>query len=371
MKIGILTQPIRSNYGGILQNWALQQVLITLGHKPFTFRRYDCTKIYKIWRDLKSILSYIVKHLIFHRNRKYNKLPWDKAPYVHTEHFIQKNIKKITYYGILRETDLLQKHIKLIIVGSDQVWRPLYNKGILSTMYCEFLPPDSDIKPITYAASFGVDTWEYSEEEGEMAKREIQKFKAISVREQSGADICLSKFNREAIKVLDPTLLIDVSIYSAITYPNVYTSLPKQYIGVYILDITTEKRAFVEKVSKALGFEAIYFGNTLVDGKNLMPIERWLATIKNCSFMITDSFHGTVFSILFQKEFLSIVNPERGADRIFSLLETFNLTKQIVDLNRNTDVESLLPNPICWSDINTILQAERQKSLEFLKNNIS
>lgn len=369
MKIGILTQPLGHNYGGILQNWALHQILSGLGHHPITIKYIGKSYGQKILTGIRDIAAYIVKHIIAHPTRHKNKLPWDYSPYTLLRRFVKNNIAQTPYLSNVNECKIRKLGLDRIIIGSDQIWRPIYNKKHLGLMFADFLSDDSP-KTFAYGASFGTEAWEYSEEQTLMAQRAIKKFQSISVREKSGIDLCRKYFGREAVHVLDPTLLLNEHDYKELIKPSVFSSLPSLYAAVYILDITNAKRQIIDTICKEIGLKPFYFGNVKSDGRNLVPVEYWLATMMKSSFVITDSFHGAAFAINFRKSFITIVNHERGASRFDSLLGMFGLTNRAIDLSCDYDLDNIISERIDWNIIDSLHKKYKRKSLEYLTRNL-
>lgn len=365
MKIGILTQPLGSNYGGILQNYALQKVLKAMGHEV---RTIDFTPLLGVNKSMKTYLheiaSYLIKHAVFYPTRIYNRLPWqDDLKYM--KYFVRKNIP---LFSCLKSPEEEYPKFDAYVVGSDQVWRPCYNKKTLSWMYCDFLPEDSESPVVTYAASFGVGEWEYTPEQTKMVRRNISRFKALSVREASGVRLCREYLGVDAVHVLDPTLLLTPSDYMILVPKRTLSKVPERCVGVYILDPTERKRKIVEAVCRALGKRPVYFG-CMKEGKMKFPtVESWLAHFERSAFIITDSFHGTAFSINFQRPFISIVNATRGADRFTSLLDSVGLQERLLSEETALDrVEDLVKNEMDWDAVNCRLSAMRDFSIGFLE----
>lgn len=360
MKIGIITQPLSRNYGGILQNYALQQTLIKLGHTPYTFD-LDILFTWKDWtiRTLKSIVKLII-------GRPYT---FSQTPYaIETQEkilrsFVDKNIQLIEpRVKRLTVDPILKNNLDAIIVGSDQVWRPIYNYDI-KDMYLYFAK-DLNIKRIAYAASFGTDEWEYTEEQTQICENLAQRFDAISVREQSGVELCKKYFNIGVDFVIDPTLLL-----TAKEYNKLLMGIPEsksRYLFAYVLDKTEEKIKYVKTVAKDMGMDIVIKGadaQLAVDDS----IENWLSHFRNAEYIITDSFHGSVFSIIFNKPFVALGNKFRGVCRLNSLLGIFSLENRLVDLYKNDTLPLDTPN---WVEINDKINTHRNKSLEFLKVNL-
>lgn len=337
MKIAIMTQPLGKNYGGIMQAYALQKVLKDMGHSPITidYQTKERGFIYKKFR-----LAYrLAKKATGKRQAPINLE--SKIGYLtkHNQEFINANIVQSKY---INESKKLKKHFKknsydAVIVGSDQTWRPKYSPNIYD-FYLDFISKDKGIKRIAYASSFGVDDWEYSVEETKKCSKLAKLFDAISVREQSGVDLCKEYLGVDSELVLDPTLLLEKEDYLALIGDR-YKSDKSEGVFTYFLDKTEDKKKAAEYIANELS-SRVYScqakhslgdlkSNKLEDYK--MPaVQDWLASFANAEFILTDSFHGMVFSIVFEKPFLVIVNKERGAARFESLLEKIDLKERIV-----------------------------------------
>lgn len=369
MKIGILTLRLGHNYGGILQNWALQQVLSGLGHKPVTIQYSGASRTQKLLADARCVAAWSVKQLIRHRTRNIYILPWQDREDRRLKRFVRKEIKSTSFICDLNEAAVARLQLDVILVGSDQTWRPLYSKTHFSKMFCCFLPASSVVPRVAYAASFGVDNWEFNNNQTKMAKEGLAGFKAISVRESSGVDLCKRYLDAEAVQVLDPTLLIGPDTYARLTVKE-GGNIPGGRVGVYILDDSEEKRKIVERVCEALGKEAVWFG--CVDEKGIRPsIGSWLSSFDRSDFIVTDSFHGTVFSINYQTPFLTILNNERGKSRFTSLLDKFGLADRAIATSDIQQTDSIIRRKIDWNRIGEILDRERVKSLKFLTDNLN
>lgn len=355
MKIGILTQHFLLNYGGIIQNFALQQVLLKLGHDPLTFEHDTCySRTRWFLRSAKHVLkNHSLKGLPVYptyQGRIGNK---------NFIKFVLKNIRSVTVNDFT--PDLTQKYgLDAYVVGSDQVWRPAFNLGSrLGNMFLDFA--GDDVKKISYAASFGCKEWEYTEEQERMCGKLAKRFDAISVREASGVDLCKEHFGVDATLVLDPTLLLNKEDYGKVCH-----DVPKKekHIFVYSLVVSEGVLAVAEKVAEAMGLSIIVkqAGRKV---KKEDTIEDWFAEFRDADYVVTDSFHGMVFSIIFNKPFSIVMNPSGGNDRYLSLLSQLGLMERIVS-------DELQPvfSAIDWSDVNHRLTELRKASFEFLKTNL-
>lgn len=355
MKIAILTQPLKTNFGGILQDYALQTALRKLGHEPVTID-YDCryTKLRWLMGRVKSILKGTSHHIQYpHYNRSGQE---------NLNAFIHKHIAMTKPVNVPSKEIFDSIHPDSFVVGSDQVWAPTCNVPIsyLGNMFLDFAP-DFNGKRIAYAASFGGGEWTYTPEWEAKCRVLAKKFDAISVREDSGVKLCKDHLGVDATHVLDPTLLLTRTDYeSLLTRPAKQSNM----LFAYVLDTSAEKLTFLQKVADKFGLELVVKGAN-DDLKWEDSIEGWLSDIRDSSMVVTDSFHGSVFAIHFHRPFLSIVNNKRGADRFVSLLGKLGLSDRLV--NESTDIDTL-DNNIDWDSVESELSKERTFSIEFLKN---
>ena len=334
MRVGIVTQPLYANYGGILQNFALQQVLRKMGHTAVTldympslsFGRY----LLYAGKGVLCALSPSRRHPIkpYHH---FLERPADIASFV-KQHIATTST--VSHYS----KQILKKYgIEALIVGSDQVWRYSYNSHYIEDMYLAFAK-DFPCRKIAYGASFGVENWDYPAMRTAEAKELVKQFDAVSVRENSAAVLCKDNLGVEAQVVLDPTLLLEPSEYERFCSKPGTGATP--YIATYILDKTEEKDTFITEKSRECGLEV----KEMTVSEFGQSIEDWLSTIRNADFVITDSYHGCLFSILFGRPFKVFINQERGADRFMTL---FNYGKTL-----------------------SALESFREKSLRFISDNL-
>lgn len=366
MKIGILTLPLHTNYGGILQAYALQTVLERMGNEVVVF---DKPYIYEIplW---KKCLAYPKRAICKYVLKKNAIVRWEKvASYnnitirQNTQKFISKyiNRKEIKTYSELSSEDY-----DAIVVGSDQVWRPKYF-GIIENAFLSFAQQWS-IKRIAYAPSFGVDIWEYNEEQTRHCKALVKKFDAVSVRELSGVELCKKYLDVDAEWVLDPTMLLNsddyINLFRATDTPRSEGSLLD-----YILDRDNDKETLIYNIATKKDLKPFRLNSRVEDStaplkERIQPaVEKWLRGFYDAKLVVTDSFHACVFSILFRKPFVVVLNKERGASRIDSLLGYFGLTDRVVS---NASEAINLPD-IDYDSVYEKLEMMRRKSMDFLQ----
>lgn len=372
MKIGILTLPLHTNYGNILQAYALQKVLQQMGHEVIIINRRFNPPPLK--RRLKFLCKNLIEVII-----KFKKCPMVMG----TDYLLKRKGEKfqtfITKYLNTTQPILSASELKkysdsfdACIVGSDQVWRAIYVPNI-EDFFLRFIT-NKNTKKIAYAASFGIATPEYTKKQIVSCGKYLNLFKAVSVREEGGRKIIEDfKWNCLKIKtVLDPTMLLPKGTYFKLL-ENRNTSSPTQnYIFCYILDTNIKIHNIIDKITNTLNVNPFYIIDPIKwskDNYTMPSIENWISGIKNASFVITDSFHGTVFSILFNKPFAVYINKERGADRFYTLLKNFHLEDRII--SRIEEVNPLIEKKINWDLINTQIEKKKEESISFLTEALS
>lgn len=377
MKIAIMTQPLGENYGGIMQAWALQQVLKSEGHEVVTIDRRADEKgfFYHLARlGYRSLQKALGK-----RKAPINLEKYLSKIFEHTNAFVVQNL---SMSEPLDSTEKLKAHFDrenydVVIVGSDQTWRPMYSPNI-GNFFLDFLQ-DKTIKRIAYASSFGVDEWEFTEEQTKYCAPLAQNFDAVSVREDSGIDLCKNFLGVDATHVQDPTLLLERSDYESLFEGK---GIPKRSgICTYILDDLFWKRQVLENAQKILSLPCYTNNSVLKDFSKFTPlqceayklpcVESWIQGFADADFIITDSFHGTVFSIIFNKPFVSLINPGRGVSRFYSLLKKMDLSNRMLcDFDQERIID-LLNDSLDYKLIMSKICSIRYGSKLFINSNIN
>ena len=365
MKIAILTQPLHSNYGGLLQNFALQAVLRQMGHEVITIDRHIFRPNHWGKNLVKRVLQ-IVKPTFDSSLLTQNQ----KAVLSQSQRlFVEQNIKRTNRLFSQEDFDkyVAAHPMDAYIVGSDQCWRPCYSANICN-YYFDFVKKGS--KKIAYAASFGVDIWEYNEDITPVVSRLAKDFAAVSVREQSGVALCAERLGVKASWVLDPTMLLGKDGFMKF----VSSEKNEGYVLDYLLEESEEARKLVKnikdktkvtEVRSNIASPIFRRGESIKSHQNI-SVEQWLSNIYNASFVVTDSFHGAVFCILFNIPFVVKLNSVRGNTRLESLLSDFELIDCICqDVNDIT-----IPN-FDWKKINAHLFERQHESREFLKKSLA
>lgn len=306
---------------------------------------------------------------------------WEKAtwpiPDSHTRRFARR------HYDIsMRQTydnlDHFNYHCESFILGSDQLWNYYSVKENGNYFFLDFVHPGK--RKIAYATSFGHSTSFFPKERQLEISEYLQQFTAISVREKDGVDICRDTFGVHAVQTLDPVFICDISAYEkAINDAEVSEKEP--YVLGYILNPTEEKRNALLKASQKLqlplkvildgqeNYDKNYKAMNLDDAVlGTVGVEDWLYYFKNAQFILTDSYHGLCFSLIFHKNFICFGNRLRGMSRFNTLIEITKLDDHMLLNPQDGSLDDLLYRVIDYNAVEQRLDIERRRSREWLKN---
>ena len=356
MKNGILTFHWANNYGAVIQTYALLSKLKELGHEAYII---DRRMVYKgILRKLYHKFSY--EH--FFSWRKF----WKDA-----DAFLQPKTKTYTSHDELVKK-FYKENFDAVIVGSDQVWRW---KLIGLNYFFDFIT-DNKTKRYSYAASFGLNEWHGTEEDRNAISELLKKFNRISVREESGVKICKETFGVDAELVLDPTLLHTGYFYEQTLLKN-HNRQQSGKVVSYILGKNNKKQ--VKEIAEwakniNLKHNELFWtsiehpsliGKSEFHATHVTPTE-WLNEIRNAEYIITNSFHATVFSILFQKQFVVLTHIGGGNNRIETLFNSLGIKNRCVaDTSR---INEIIEEKIDYRTIEDNHDKLCELSIKFLKN---
>ena len=384
MEILILTQPLHTNYGGLLQAYALQQILKGMGHDVVTDRLGVVRKL-PLWNRALRFLYHAVQFCILKNYRyypyRYLFVSFDKESKakrsisINTDRFVNTHIDTIDLLTRSNESVIdAVRQFDAIVVGSDQVWRATMSD--IPTYFLSFTKA-INVKRIAYAASFGTDDLnEYSKMDMKIASESIKLFDAVSVREKSGVHLCRDYFKMDAVHVLDPTMLLSKDDYLKLIEEE-DKPCSENILLTYVLDRTQEKNDIIQRVGEALHLTSCengavkYFSNVVESNVSecIYPsVSRWVAGFRDAQFVVTDSFHGTVFSIIFNKPFVAILNSKRGSSRFISLLSVLGLENRLISTTNDLLEEHL--KPIDYTEVNKILTDWRYLSISFMERHL-
>lgn len=351
-KVGILTLHYGINYGGVLQTYAVLEILRCLGYEPIILDRLP-DFFQKSYLFKRSVVHAVTHPDFYHFRRNFLKPISSPA-------FTSEKLREIVE----------KEKLEAIVVGSDQVWRKetFSVNGDYFLGFCDNL----NIKRIAFAASMGIDTWNRDQEETAYMANQLKKFNAISVRESSAVPLLKNKCGVDSVHIMDPVLIAGREVFQKIIVPFSQSHKPK--IVTYILDpqnlphdilsLFSEMRTdflHLLPVDPAKRKRRLFRGNCVP--KSVLD---WIAEIANADFVITDSFHGLVFSILFHRSFAVLPNKERGNSRIQSILNVFGLQSRFchnaeeIHLARNCKID--------YIKVDIELKNRQNQGKEFLKN---
>lgn len=372
MRIAIVTLPLHTNYGGLLQAFALRSVLESLGHEVTVLDFKDKMPAPK---GMKAPFKYAGRMFsrllkgksapeVFRERRYARELPVLSADVLR---FINSYIcpRIIGSYSEIKEGEF-----DAFVVGSDQVWRPrFFNK--IEDAFLAFTA-EWDVKRVAYAASFGTDELEYEFMQLEICSKLLEKFDGVSVREDSAVGLCEEWLDYEgAVHVLDPVMLVNPATYREMA-KEVKAHPAEGKIVTYILDRSEEKNHVVDFIKRMSGMPVYdcsvypYVNDRPVAERVVPPVADWLAALADAKFVVTDSFHGCVLSILLHKRFIAVGNSRRGLARLKSLLDLFGLDMRLVHgVDPEDDGEFFLSEPD-WESIDRMIEDKRNESMEFL-----
>lgn len=340
MKIGILTFHWATNYGAVLQCYALQEYLRSQGHdvevinyKP---KRYDDNAFnFLRFRKFMNMDEYL------NGRKKESALVAFRDSHLH----------QTKRFGKCKDMAKIAGSYDAIISGSDQVANPFFllsgeGRGILSPAY--FLGFPFNGKRIGYALSFGCVT--YPEKARKIAARYIKDFDVISVREKTGIDIVKSMGRDDAILVPDPTLLQQSQFYHILADECKVLKNTSYIYSFFIRHIADRKPA----INNVFNSKAVLWNNE--DGDYTM--QGWLSKIRHADFVVTDSFHCVVMCLKLHKPFAVVTEQEGNVgmnDRLYTLLDSVNQSNRIVHKEKVENINTLLHEYTDWSHVDEML----------------
>lgn len=355
MRVGIITFHFVNNFGGALQAYALSEVVSSLTGQAadmIDYRHYficftDFIRLLPVTSNIKEI-SAGMKTLQKRVERLHKFKQFQKTYYHETK----------TYYSSRGLKTHLPKY-DVYICGSDQIWNPIVTLGVAKPYYLRFV---KEGRKIAYGASFGV---------SELAKRYQKKIRAylkdldvVSVREDKAVQLVKTLADCDAVQVLDPTLLIQKKDWEMVAIPP---KLEEPYILVYVMQQNDEVYAYAQRIKQLLQMKVVAISRygyqpACVD-EVIMDIgpREFVGLFQKASYVCTNSFHGLVFSIIFEKDFY-VVPSKRFSARIESLLRVLEIpiTDEITE-------QTIKKPTYDRANVKAVLERERQKSLRFLK----
>lgn len=361
----------------------IQKYSFTSSYKRIKGRWFD-VGIVGWWygKNYGSALTYYALHEVV-EGMGYDTLmlewPWKKKPFPPiSDNFVRRFAKKhyqISAQYTFDEYPSLNNHIGTFLVGSDQLWNYWDSKDMGNYYMLDFVREDR--KKISYATSFGHPKYAAPKEVCEKQAEILKTFDAISVREDDGVKICRDVFGVNAAQVLDPVFLCPKEKYMSLI-GEAKIQFEKPYLLAYILTPDKAKGEALQQAAEKLGLELLIIldGQTdleenkkrlgIANVRQNVGIEDWLAYIYHASFVITDSFHGTCFSLIFEKQFICVMNKDRGVSRFNTLISHFALKNfAVTDISEiNEFIER--NKQVDYDIVNQLIERETNNSVEWL-----
>lgn len=392
MKIGIITFVKCDNYGAELQAYALQKKLNLLGYDAevidlekekgvvegsFSSYKNAILNRYKQYGLIKGSLKIIELIKDKYNARKAFAASSDKVKERHKifEKFFNDYIKHSTKFYTLEEMRNIQNlPYNTLIAGSDQIWNYMQTRYL--DVFFLMMANRWKAKKISYAASFSVSR--IPKNKRAMYKQYLENMDAISVREITGVDIVKDCSGRKAITVLDPTLLLNRNEWIEYIGKKDYLPKDKKYVVIYTLSGSHYIYTLAKKIAKKLSAEVVNIklsfskvkgDDDIIHIWNAGPRE-FISIFSQAVYVITDSFHGTAFSINFNIPFTTLLNPASNINsRALSILKlTGTESRLIYDNGENKEPNTL---EVDFAPINKIIEENRRKSLKFIKENLA
>lgn len=362
-KVDVITRHAIGNYGSILQAYATQIVFEKLGYdcEIIDYQRKE-EKGKEIWKNLlrqsPKWNSNIITRLIYRIIQEPNYV----SQYKKFSKYRKELLKETKEYNTIEELKNDLPDADIFCTGSDQVWGKIGNSIYDEAYFLKFVPKDK--KCIAYSASFG------KKDNNHIIIEKLPEllcnYSKIMVREDTAVETIEKSGINNVEQVLDPTLLLNEKDWNKIVKEN---NIKKDYILIYQLHDNREFEIYAKEFAKRKKMKLLRITPSLSNffkcGKTIyMPTpQEYLGYIKNARYIITDSFHGTVFSLIFNKQFIDIC-PKRGATRMESILRNFGLEDRLV---KSYDDFSIGDRIIDYKIVNRNLEKQREDSILKLK----
>lgn len=366
LKAGIITFASAHNYGALLQAYAMQKYLSNVGIEAhvINYRPKEIDNVYKIYKikRTKSFPLRVIRKTLKIAKMKV-KYKWKVEKYENFENFINNRLKTTEPYKNLAQIKNAYIDYDILIAGSDQIWNTDLTKGFKPAYFLEF--GKKDAIRIAYAGSLGRE--DIDKRYILFYRRYLKNFDYISVREKSMVPIFQELTNKEVVQVLDPTLLLKRDDYEELKRESKYKD--NKYIYVHFIGRDEKVIEIADKISADLNIPILHnypkeiFKNELSCHYNESP-EQIIDTVKNAEVVVTNSFHLTVLSIIYHKKFITIPHAKRP-ERMKNLLGILDLEDHLIeDVRIMPNLERLQIN---YEKVETLLEKERNKSIEFLQ----
>ncbi len=323
MKIKLITFHTPKNYGAVLQAFSLMKAMETFSDdvRVIDYNTPHLRYIYRLMkkpRGIKGLIKFVLNLPL---------IPLKKQKHKKFEKFVDGNLKLTKRFESNEELRKETPFGDAFFTGSDQVFNPNRIKEEREVFFLDFVSKGA--KKFSYAASFGVD--EIDESKREELGGYLESFSRVSVREESGIALVKGLCNKDAVQVLDPVFLNDKEFWSRVAKP--YKKKYKKYLFYYRLLGSKQSDEFAKKLAREKGLRLVVMSDTVMRNTARLPLldvgpEEFLFLMKNADFIVTNSFHGVAFSLIFEKQFVFSDNNKLTMGRGYNLLEKVGLEKK-------------------------------------------
>ncbi len=369
MKIDVITRHSVPNYGSLLQSYATQKAIESLGH---TSEIIDYTRYEERYENLANTLikgkkwdKNFILRIIYKIIQKPNYAKMYKRFAKYRKGFLKETKDA---YGSLEELKINVPEADIYCSGSDQIWGKIGTAEYDGSYFLEFVKGDK--KCISYASSLG--KTKLSETLDKELENLLKKYSKILVRENTAKDILVEKNIKNVEQVLDPTFLLTKDEWKDLSHKAKINEKEK-YILIYQLHDNKEFDKYAKEFAKMKGMKLLRISPSIYhmirSGKLIYLPDQYefLAYFENAEYILTDSFHATVFSIIFNKKFIDVLPKNKTGTRIESILEILSIDNRILkDYNKF----ELIDKNIDYEKVNKRIDEERFKSLELLRKAI-
>lgn len=389
VNVGLAVVTYKDNFGSALQTYATQEIIRSFGYQTGIFdisgvhKEINKRKIkYYIGRIFQpDEFAYLVENFKSRSRRKANKTNDKYAENMRVRHakyvvFNDKYLKFLKHVNSWNELSKQSSKCDYVVVGSDQLWRPSNIAGEYFTL--EFVP--DTVHKVAFSTSFGVS--ELPKSLHKHTKKFLSRIESISVRENSGKKIVKELTGRDIPVVCDPTMMLDADGWMAIQEEE--PIIKDKYILCYFMGDNPEHREFVKKLKAATGYKIV----GLLHGATYIPSDddfadeapydigpgEFINLIRNAEYMCTDSFHGTVFSILNSTKFFAFRRYSDSSefstnDRLHTLLKWTGLSERM--LYGTEDIQTCIDKTIDFNKVLNAVAERRKETLDYLKTTMN
>nr|WP_294465697.1 polysaccharide pyruvyl transferase family protein [uncultured Sellimonas sp.] len=351
----------QNNYGSVLQAYALQQKLKELGGEPviISASKQSFSRNKDIWQKVFNLLKPEKHYGPIRKIRRALQKRMYTQKGIKINEFIAANLEVKSFEECIKEMD---KQNSILLAGSDQIWSIINHQ--ISDTYLFNYPEYKGMRKYSYAASIGVS--DLTDEQILYYKKALSSFDSVSFREKAAYNLLKDKLDNPIIRQdIDPTLLYSSAFWKKLAIKR---SNDHPYLFIYMLRPDKKVIRIARKIAKEKHLDIIYMGlyvnyyrgiKTVSDG----GVEDFLSYIKHAEIVITNSFHGTAFSILFEKKFVS-VKLASTSSRVENLLEIVGLSDHLITDISNSEIAELTYD---GERVRTRLEAKRIESIQYLK----